>query len=72
MNSPSSEEAVSRNIMEVFCPWSRRPRTSLLSVGLVRPLSELTELTKTAPTNPAKQKNFKKKIVFSGASERTS
>lgn len=44
----------------------------MLSVGLVRPLSELTELTKTAPTNPAKQKNFKKKIVFSGASERTS
>lgn len=49
---PLLAEAEELGIMKLFCPWSRRPRT-LPSVGLARPLRELTELSNTAPTNPA-------------------
>lgn len=44
-------EAVSRNIMQLFCLWSRVPGISWLSGRFVRPLNELIQLPSAAPTN---------------------
>lgn len=48
-------EAVSRNIMQLFCLWSRVPGISWLSRRFVRPLNELFQLPSAAPTNTANQ-----------------